>query len=154
MWESLLGTPYLSSYNEHFLFFEEIAETMNRVDRIVQHIRLSGCLGGVRAILLGDFMGCEDRVPMVLARPLGRSNPRRVLQNPRSSELKPLRRSYSQIRFLKEIFGNLGEELGIPVAYGLPVGHGPNFQSLPLGANYQLTGDGKLKLLRWSWLDG
>ena len=53
---------------------------------------------------------------------------------------------------LDEIFASVGRKLGIPVAVGLPVGHGPNFAPLPLGARYELSPDGSLRLLSWDWL--
>jgi muramoyltetrapeptide carboxypeptidase LdcA involved in peptidoglycan recycling len=39
--------------------------------------------------------------------------------------------------------------MNLPIAIGLPVGHGPNFAPLPLGARCQLTPTGTLKLLDW-----
>lgn len=55
---------------------------------------------------------------------------------------------------LKEIFGGVGQQLGIPVAFGLPVGHGPELAPLPLGAFYELSPEGYLKLKSWDWLSG
>ena len=52
------------------------------------------------------------------------------------------------------IFGEVGERLGIPVAYGLPVGHGPEHFPLPLGARCKLTEDGRFSLESWAWLTG
>ena len=52
---------------------------------------------------------------------------------------------------LAEVFGTLGARMNIPIAVGLPVGHGPNYSPLPLGAEYELTPAGKLQLVNWSW---
>ena len=49
---------------------------------------------------------------------------------------------------LKATFIPLGEKLGIPVAIGLPVGHGPNYAPLPLGAEYILTPQGTLRVIQ------
>ena len=49
---------------------------------------------------------------------------------------------------IRHIFGNLN----LPVALGLPVGHGPNFAPLPLGAHYRLSMHGHLTLTHWNWL--
>jgi muramoyltetrapeptide carboxypeptidase LdcA involved in peptidoglycan recycling len=65
-----------------------------------------------------------------------------------SGDKFPLRPFYQPDAAIREIFGNLG----LPVARGLPVGHGPNFAPLPLGATYRLSPDGHLSLVHWTWL--
>ena len=53
---------------------------------------------------------------------------------------------------LTGIFASKAMKHGFPVAYKLPVGHGPNFAPLPLNADYELTPDGALNLIEWDWL--
>lgn len=155
VWTSLLGTPYSSQVRERILFFEDVDESVYRLDRMIQQVRLSGGLQGVQAILLGNFQGCHDQVARVLRRmPQSDVERDRLLSSPAPEELKPLRRKFGSDRAIHQVFGEIGESLGIPVAYGLPVGHGPGIAALPLGARYRLSAQGKLELLEWDWVKG
>ena len=112
------------------LFLEDIDEPPYRIDRLLTQLRQSGRLGGVVAIVLGGFTDCEDRVSQVMSAT-------------DSTERVPLRRSYSIEKALQLSFG----DLGIPVAMGLPVGHGTNATPLPLGERYGLDPSGVLRFL-------
>jgi muramoyltetrapeptide carboxypeptidase len=139
LWACLAGTPYAPSAAGKIVFFEEVGEPWYRIDRMITQIEQAGMLAGVKAILLGDFTDCRDET-------------HRVLKESNSDEKIPLRPYYSQAHAMEEIFATLGRRLGIPVAMGLPAGHGPNFAPLPLGARYQLSIDGTLHLTEWDWL--
>ncbi|MGE5612072.1 MAG: S66 peptidase family protein [Bacillota bacterium] len=139
LWACLAGTPYAPSAAGKILFFEEVGEPWYRIDRMITQIEQAGMLAGAQAILLGDFKDCRDET-------------HRVLKQPGSIEKAPMRPSYSQTQALEEIFGALGQRLAIPVATGLPAGHGPHFAPLPLGAHYQLSPQGTLYLTQWDWL--
>ena len=69
-----------------------------------------------------------------------------------SGQKKPLRKVYEQPEAWEHLFTAVGKRLNVPIAQGLPVGHGPNYAPLPLGAKYELSHEGKLKLLEWDWL--
>jgi len=56
----LLGTPYLPPIDGSVLFLEEVGERPYRVDRMLTHLRLSGVLERLAAVVLGDFVGCEE----------------------------------------------------------------------------------------------
>ncbi len=56
----LIGTPYLPSLNGALLFMEERGESLYRVDRMLTHLRLSGLLDDVGALMAGDFAECGD----------------------------------------------------------------------------------------------
>jgi muramoyltetrapeptide carboxypeptidase len=60
---ALLGTPYEIETSGAILFLEEVAEKPFRIDRMLNQLRLSGKLKGVRGVLLGGFPGCEGRDP-------------------------------------------------------------------------------------------
>lgn len=137
VWASLMGTPYAPKPRQRILFLEDVGEGLYRLDRMVQQIQLSGGFEGVRAIVLGTFHGCTDVVPQV--------------ESSRPGKSRPLRPKLSLKAGIFEIFGGLGESLGIPVAYGLPVGHGEGHAPLPLGAQYRLTPQGVLVLQSWGW---
>jgi muramoyltetrapeptide carboxypeptidase LdcA involved in peptidoglycan recycling len=89
--------------------------------------------------VLGDFTNCKDE-----------NNTCRA--SPTSDERKPLRQVFEQPEAFEHIFTPIGRRLGVPIAQSLPVGHGPHFAPLPLGATYELSPQGRLKLVHWNWL--
>ncbi len=139
VWASLVGTPYQPRANGKILFLEEIGESHYRIDRMTQQLLQAGAFEGVRAIILGTFSDCEDAVPSVLASRKG-------------DRMVPLRPRLTLRKALGEIFGEVGDRLGIPVACGLPVGHGGGYSPLPLGASYAFRSDGTLEVIGWRWL--
>jgi muramoyltetrapeptide carboxypeptidase len=136
LWACLMGTPYAPDSRGKILFFEDVGEAWYRVDRMVTHLRQAGALEGVRAIILGDFKDCKDEVHM-------------VRQEADGEQKVPLRKFFEEREAVEEIFG----QLRVPVARGLPVGHGPNFAPLPLGARYRVGLDGNFELVKWDWLE-
>ena len=149
---SLLATPFQPQLKNALLFLEDVDESFYRIDRMIYHLRLAGYFQGVKAVILGNFLNCKDTVGRVLK---SKPNPRalsRVLNSPSDDELHPLRRQLKEKVAFNSIFGELGDRLGIPIAYGLPVGHGPEVCSLPLGGEYDLSPQGRLKLKKWDWL--
>ena len=56
----LLGTPFAPDLSESILFLEDHHEAPYRIDRMLQHLRLSGSLGRVRAVVLGSFTQCGN----------------------------------------------------------------------------------------------
>jgi muramoyltetrapeptide carboxypeptidase LdcA involved in peptidoglycan recycling len=155
VWTSLLGTPFAPRQNHQdgkILFFEDVGESLYRLDRIIQQLRLSGGVEGAKAIVLGNFEGCHDIPPPVLAKAPVRKALTRVLAHPKPEELMPLREKLNADFWIPRLFQEVGEEFGVPVAYGLPVGHGPGHASLPFGT-YRLGKDGSFKLLKWDWME-
>lgn len=136
MIHSVLGTPYALDLDGKILFLEEVSEAPYKIDRMVQTLLLSRALSGVRAIVLGTFTDCKDVSPQVYAAPpKGKQKPK----------LKPLRRTLSERQAIEVIFGDLGETLGIPIFYGLPVGHGDGAGCIELGVRAELTASGTLR---------
>jgi muramoyltetrapeptide carboxypeptidase len=127
VWTSLTGTPYAESVAGKILFLEDVDEPPYRIDRLVNQLKQSGSLDGVAAIVLGAFTDCDDRVKQV-----------RSIDGQRV----PVRRAWKIDEALAEIFGRLD----VPVAMGLPVGHGGCATPLPLGVAAQLHSDGSLFL--------
>jgi len=100
---SLVGTPFFPPLDGAILFLEEIGEAAYRIDRLLTQLALSGVFDRVAGLVLGDVGGAGDRyVP--------------------SSEVEPVTRA----RVLE-----LTASRGIPVAFGLPCGHGAH--NVPLG---------------------
>jgi muramoyltetrapeptide carboxypeptidase len=154
VWACVLGTRFASDATGRILFFEDVGEALYRIDRVAQQIALAGDFARARAIVLGTFQGCADSAPPVLkAPPRGRVTAER-LRNPKPSALKPLRPLLPAGRTIERLFGSLGECFGIPVFAGLPVGHGPEYPPLPLGARYRIEPNGRLELAEWDWTRG
>jgi muramoyltetrapeptide carboxypeptidase len=154
VWNALTGTPFQPDAKDCILFFEDVDESIYRLDRVLRQLLLAGSFRGVKAILLGNFMNCRDYSPSVLkTQPKSESkSARHLLTSPQQKDLKPLRKILTENWAIQEIFKQIGLHLQIPVAIGLPVGHGPEVSPLPLGARYHLDPSGKLSLISWSWL--
>jgi muramoyltetrapeptide carboxypeptidase LdcA involved in peptidoglycan recycling len=143
-----VGTPYEVRARGKILFLEDVGEALYRLDRMALQLLSSRSLAGVRAIVLGNFKACADVVPSVLKRP----PPAGVsLRHPPPEELEPLRPLIPDVAGIEAIFAPIARARKIPVAYGLPVGHGPEKFPLPLGATHELTPQGELRLHAWSW---
>ncbi|MFO7963967.1 MAG: LD-carboxypeptidase [Desulfobacterales bacterium] len=56
----LIGTEYQPRFANHILFLEDTGEAAYRIDRMMHHLLLSGCLRGIRGVVLGTFHGCGD----------------------------------------------------------------------------------------------
>ena len=151
VWQSLVGTPYSGSPVGSLIFFEDVGESLYRIERALQHLVMSGSLHGVLGIVLGEFTHCRDQ-PMNCLKKMPTERTRsRMLERPKTTELRPLRRRLNEPLGIHQIFREVGEYLQIPVLANLPVGHGPRLSPLPLGARYRLTPRGKIELLDWDW---
>ena len=93
---------------------------------MLHHLEQSGGLKGVKAIVLGDFLDCNDTVLM--------------------TDNKPIRKLYPADEALDYVFRLFGEKLQIPIWKNVPAGHGPRYHALSLGKRYQLGPQGKLSL--------
>jgi muramoyltetrapeptide carboxypeptidase len=151
LWQSLVGTPWAPTPGKgHILFFEDVDEKLYRLDRMIVQIAQAGLLDGAKAIVLGDFTNCDDEVNTCVA-PVTGAALKKAMANPAKAKRQPLRRLFSAKQGLIEIFVPVCQRLKIPLIRGLPVGHGPGYYPLPLGAKYELSSSGQLKLLSWSW---
>ena len=139
LWAALAGTRFAQAGKEKIIFLEDVDEPFYRIDRMMVQVEQSGMLDGAAAVVLGDFTNCKDERNYCLA-------------SAESQEKKPLRKIWEQEEAFEHIFTALGKRIDVPIAIGLPVGHGPNYAPLPLGARYELTPSKKLKLLDWDWL--
>jgi muramoyltetrapeptide carboxypeptidase len=136
LWASVVGTPFAPTAGAgRIVFFEDIGERFYRLDRMLTQVRQAGLLDGARAVILGDFTNCEDDAVHIVRGP--------------GDTKAPLRRSFTWAEAAAEIFGTLE----VPVAMGLPVGHGPNFAPLPLGATYRVGREGEFELSEWDWVE-
>ncbi len=113
----LLGTRYEPDFRGSVLFLEDTGEETYRLDRLFNHLRMSGALRRVAAILLGSL------------------------------EPKPTERSFPPDRPIRQVVEEAFLPLGVPVAHGLPAGHVAGKWTLPLGGLARLdTERGRLAL--------
>jgi muramoyltetrapeptide carboxypeptidase len=57
----LLGTPFLAPLEGAILLLEDVGERPYRLDRMWTHLALAGAFRQVRGIVLGEFIGCEEK---------------------------------------------------------------------------------------------
>jgi len=55
---ALTGTPYDFWIEDGIWFFEDVDEPVYRIDRMLTHLRLSGRLKKIRAVVIGKLKGC------------------------------------------------------------------------------------------------
>jgi muramoyltetrapeptide carboxypeptidase len=55
-----LGTPYEIETDGAILFLEDVAEKPYRIDRMLTHLKHAGKLRGVRGIVVGAMLDCDD----------------------------------------------------------------------------------------------
>jgi len=56
---SLIGTPWEPDLDGSILFLEEVNEPLYRLDRLLTHLRSSGRLRNVKALIGGSLRGCR-----------------------------------------------------------------------------------------------
>jgi muramoyltetrapeptide carboxypeptidase len=55
---ALTGTPYHFWIDDGIWFFEDVEEPVYRIDRMLTHLRLTGRLEKIRAVVIGKLKGC------------------------------------------------------------------------------------------------
>jgi muramoyltetrapeptide carboxypeptidase len=108
-----IGTPWEPDLEGAIFFFEEVGSAPIRIDRALLYLEQVGKLEGVRGIVVGELAGCEWY---------------EHTSSPRSKTLENV---------LEDRLGGLG----IPVLYGLPLGHGASLATLPLGVEATVDAD-------------
>jgi len=105
----LLGTKHLPDLEGAILFLEDVGERPYRIDRLLTHLELAGVFDQVAAVVLGDFVGCEEPAESKVASP---------------SAAAVVVERLSRLR--------------IPVATGAAIGHGARNRALPYGVRAEL----------------
>ena len=114
---SSIGTPYDLDYDGAILFFEAVGEEPHRIDRMLTQLLHADKLTRVSGIVIGECAGCGS-----------------ASHNP----------AFPYGNFsIEEVFIERLCPLGVPILYGLTIGHGTYTATLPLGV--QASIDGKLK---------
>lgn len=57
---SMLGTPYEIDTKGKILFIEDVNESVERVDRMLYHLKLAGKLNSAAGVIVGSFEGCVN----------------------------------------------------------------------------------------------
>jgi muramoyltetrapeptide carboxypeptidase len=56
----LLGTPFQPNLQGKILFLEDVAEKPYRIDRMLMQLQLSGVLQGIKGLVFGEMLQCDD----------------------------------------------------------------------------------------------
>lgn len=113
---ALEGTPYAIDTQDAILMIEDVNEAPYRIDRMVQQLKLTGKLDGIKGVVLGKFT--EDFV--------------------REDKLTDDKR-FDATGVLRQYF----ENLGVPVLVNFPIGHFPQNCTVPLGGEVEIDADAK-----------
>lgn len=124
---SLIGTPHEMVFKNAIVFLEDTGEPLYRLDRMLWQLLTSGGLDQAKAVVLGTFSDCEDRV------------------------IPGLRPKIEKEVGIRTIFSTIVERIGIPVAMELPVGHSEGSSNhglvaLPIGVKAVLTTQGRIRV--------
>jgi muramoyltetrapeptide carboxypeptidase len=108
-----IGTPWEPDLDGAIFFFEECNSAPIQIDRALLHLEHVGKLQGVRGIVVGELAGCEWS----------------------------MHTSAPRAKTLENVLDDRLGGLGIPVLYGLPLGHGATLATLPLGVEATVDAD-------------
>lgn len=109
----LMGTPYEIDTRGKLVFIEDVDEEPHAMDRMLTQLVLAGKFKEARGIIVGDCSGCR----------------------PGGSKRHSLPLNHALETILRERLGGLG----IPVIYGMKIGHTLDKLTLPLGVKATLT---------------
>jgi muramoyltetrapeptide carboxypeptidase len=108
-----IGTPWEVDLHDALFFFEEVGMAPIRLDRALLYLDQIGKLDGVRGVVVGEMAGSEWH---------------EWQSSPRS-------------KTVEEVLTGRLAHLGVPILYGLPLGHGATLSTLPLGVAATVDAD-------------
>lgn len=115
---TMLGSPYVPSFEDAILFLEDTDEAPYRVDRMFTQLRLAGVLSQLKGFVFGYCTDCE-----------------------------PGKGTYASLT-LDEILRDHVAPLGIPAWHGAMIGHIPKQFTLPIGIDAEVDATaGTIRLL-------
>ncbi|MGZ4482809.1 MAG: S66 peptidase family protein [Nocardioidaceae bacterium] len=116
LWElrETLGTPWEIQTAGRILFFEDVDVPPWQIDGMLSQLTHAGKLQQVLGVVVGQMAGCEW------------SRERAWTANTKS---------------LEDVLEYYLGPLGVPVLYGLPLGHGTHLATIPLGVTATLDAD-------------
>ncbi len=106
---SLIGTAYFPNLKDKILLLEDIKELPYKIDRMLNHLRLTNAFKNLRGILLGRFVDCFEHDPMKKTLTLG------------------------------EVMEDYLGKMKIPIIYAFPHGHITDKVTVPIGLNIKMN---------------
>lgn len=100
---NLLGTEFEPNFHNKILFLEEVGEEVYRIERLFNHLKMTGKFQKLKGLIVGEFIRCPQGVNA------------------------PGRRGVKEI--IEEYFGSHN----IPILFHFPAGHCRNKITIPLG---------------------
>ena len=110
----LMGTAFELDLSGFIVLIEEVDIRTIDFDVMFWQMRLAGMFDYVAGFVVSDLHGCGQPDPEVVAD-----------------------------RSLEDVLEQHLGSLGVPVIYGLPLGHGPHLASIPLGVMATLDADAR-----------
>lgn len=115
---ALAGTRHFPDLTGAILFLEDVGEDLYRVDRLLAQLRMLGALDRLAGVIIGQF-----------------------------TDMKRGAGDGGALAF-DEVLATYLEPLGIPAAYGFPIGHVDDQWTLPIGVRARLDASaGEVELL-------
>ncbi|MDW8338355.1 MAG: LD-carboxypeptidase [Thermoleophilia bacterium] len=111
-----MGTPWEIDLEGAILFFEDTHAPPYYVDGQLVQLAHAGKLEGVVGVVVGEMERCDW------------------------GDLRPVS-DWARSRSLEDVLEERLEPRGVPVLYGLPLGHGKHLAALPLGVRCTLDAD-------------
>jgi muramoyltetrapeptide carboxypeptidase len=111
-----MGTPWEIDLDGAIFFFEDVDTPPWYIDGALVQLAHAGKLDGVLGVVVGEMEKCEWR------------------------EDRP---EWPRTKSLEDVLEQRLEPLGVPVLYKLPLGHGKNLATLPLGVPATLDADAR-----------
>lgn len=105
----LIGTDYFPELKDKILFIEETGELPYKIDRMFNHFRLSNMFKGLKGVIIGSFIDCQEPDPNKRTLTLG------------------------------EVISDYFSKMKLPVVYNLRHGHLKDNITIPVGANVKLN---------------
>lgn len=111
-----MGTPWEFDLDGAIFFFEDVQLPPYYLDGFLTQLRHAGKLDGVAGVVVGELKDCD-------------------WGDQRQAS------DWARSRSAEDVLERQLEPLGVPVLYKLPLGHGKNLASIPLGVRYTLDAD-------------
>jgi muramoyltetrapeptide carboxypeptidase len=111
-----MGTPWEFRADGAILFIEDVNLPGWQLDGILVQLGAAGKLEGVVGVVVGEIA---------------------------KSDFPEIRSGFPRMKSLEEVLERRLAPLGVPVLYGLPLGHGKHLATVPLGVTCTLDADAK-----------
>ena len=113
-----MGTPWEIELEGSILFFEDVHCPPYYVDGQLVQLAHAGKLDGVAGVVVGQMEKCDW------------------------GDVRPVS-DWARSRSIEDVLEERLEPLGVPVIYGLPLGHAKHLAALPLGVTCTLDADAR-----------